>query len=992
AIEEMTGVTKEDILGKGDYTYAVPFYGERRPILIDLVLDFDRDFEKEYDFVKKIGNTLLVETFVPFVYGGKGAYLWAIASALLDSRGKLIGAIESIRDITERKRMEEALQEQKEFASNLIQYSATPTFVIDSQHKVVYWNLACEDLTGFKASELVGTDEHWKSVYDHKRPTLADMIINGEFDNYVALYSIFTPSRHVSKGLHAEDWFRNVGGKDKYLIFDAAPIYNREGELIAAVETIQDITERKKAEDELRDSKYLLQTVLDSIPAAVFWKDSDLIYLGGNRTWLKATGLKSLEEVIGKSDNDLPWEKEQTESFQENDRRVIESGIPEYNIIEAFRQTDGTYAWARTNKVPLLDKEGNVVGVLGTYEDITERKRAEEALKQSEERYRNVVELATDSIIVHSEEGRIIFVNPALVILVGAKGPEDLIGKSVLDIIPPERWDLTREHIQQVIDTRKPLKGLEEKVMRLDGSVIDVEVNGTFIIYGGEPAIMIVLHDITERKRAEEALKQSEERYRNVVEMATDSIVVNGEGGRIIFVNHAMVTLVGAKGPEDLIGKSVLDFIPSENRELTIKRIQHILDTHESLINVDEKVMRLDGSVIDAEVSGGFIIYGEKPAILTLLRDITERKLAEEALMESEEKYREMIEGLAEAVYRMTLPDGRYEYFSPAVKDVFGYSADDFINNPLLVRKIIHPDFIGYFEEKWADLIHGKVPPIYEYKIIDHEGHERWIIQSNKGIFNDEGNIIAIEGICRDITKRKLSEVEIHKYAEELKRSNELKDLFTDILHHDLLNPASIVKGYTEVLLDMEDNEQKLQSLLAIERNNERLIDLIERASKFAKLESIEKLDFKEMDIGYILKEVIENFRSSLEEKQMLIEFTADGSYLSKVSPVIEDVFANLLSNAIKYSPEKSRIIIDIIDEGEDWKVSVTDFGEGISDDDKPKLFERFKRVKKGAVKGTGLGLAIVKRLIALHGGTVGVEDNPAGQGSVFWVTVKKAL
>ena len=109
------------------------------------------------------------------------------------------------------------------------------------------------------------------------------------------------------------------------------------------------------------------------------------------------------------------------------------------------------------------------------------------------------------------------------------------------------------------------------------------------------------------------------------------------------------------------------------------------------------------------------------------------------------------------------------------------------------------------------------------------------------------------------------------------------------------------------------------------------------------------------------------------------------------VNPVIEEVFANLLSNAIKYSPIEGKIIIDIIDEGEDWKVKVTDFGEGISDDDKPKLFERFKRVEKGAIKGTGLGLAIVKRLISLHGGTVGIEDNPAGQGSVFWVTMKKA-
>jgi signal transduction histidine kinase len=128
-----------------------------------------------------------------------------------------------------------------------------------------------------------------------------------------------------------------------------------------------------------------------------------------------------------------------------------------------------------------------------------------------------------------------------------------------------------------------------------------------------------------------------------------------------------------------------------------------------------------------------------------------------------------------------------------------------------------------------------------------------------------------------------------------------------------------------------------------------------------------------------------------IDEKQMVLEFTATGRYCANVNPVIEEVFANLLSNAIKYGPEKSRIIIDIIDAGEEWRVTVTDFGEGISDEDKTRLFERFRRANRKDVKGTGLGLAIVKRLITLHGGRVGVEDNPEGQGSRFWVTVKKA-
>ncbi len=242
----------------------------------------------------------------------------------------------------------------------------------------------------------------------------------------------------------------------------------------------------------------------------------------------------------------------------------------------------------------------------------------------------------------------------------------------------------------------------------------------------------------------------------------------------------------------------------------------------------------------------------------------------------------------------------------------------------------------------------------------------------------------------KDEYKRIIGTLAIRRDVTEQKRSNELKDLFTDILRHDLLNPAGIVKGYAEVLLNMEEDEKKIRALQTIERNNKKIIDMIEIAAKFAKLETVEELEFEEMDIGTIFKGVVENFRLKLKEKQMILEFAAEGIYPANVNPVIEEVFANLLSNAIKYCPEESKIIIDILDSGEEWKVTVTDFGEGISDEDKPKLFERFKRVGKGGVKGTGLGLAIVKKIIMLHGGEVGVEDNPAGQGSVFWVTVRK--
>jgi diguanylate cyclase (GGDEF)-like protein/PAS domain S-box-containing protein len=175
---------------------------------------------------------------------------------------------------------------------------------------------------------------------------------------------------------------------------------------------------------------------------------------------------------------------------------------------------------------------------------------------------------------------------------------------------------------------------------------------------------------------------------------------------------------------------------------------------------------------------------------------INNNESIKKALKERESRYRNLVEGLNEAIYRMSLPDGNYEYFSPAVKKVFGYSAKEFLNNPLLIKKIIHPDFKNYFKKKWAELINGKVPPIYEYKIIDPKGKHRWIIQSNKGTFDSNGNISAIEGICRDITKQKEAEDKLAKSEDRLRK------LFdTSPIYVVTLNKTGIITSCNKSLL-----------------------------------------------------------------------------------------------------------------------------------------------------------------------------------------------
>jgi signal transduction histidine kinase len=224
----------------------------------------------------------------------------------------------------------------------------------------------------------------------------------------------------------------------------------------------------------------------------------------------------------------------------------------------------------------------------------------------------------------------------------------------------------------------------------------------------------------------------------------------------------------------------------------------------------------------------------------------------------------------------------------------------------------------------------------------------------------------------------------------KLEKSNEFKDTFTDIIRHDLLNPANVIGGYVKLLINKENDTSKIQMLKKIQSSNYKIIELLENASEFAKLENIENIEFENRDIVKIIKKAINDFQFQLNDKNIKSEVLTENEYLCRINPMIEQVVANLLSNAIKYSPEKSTVKIYITDKGNFWRINIADSGEGIPDEDKPYLFDRFSRRDKKGIKGTGFGLAIVNMIVDLHGGDVGVDDNPEGKGSMFWFTLVK--
>ncbi|WP_321417829.1 PAS domain S-box protein [uncultured Methanomethylovorans sp.] len=362
---------------------------------------------------------------------------------------------------------------------------------------------------------------------------------------------------------------------------------------------------------------------------------------------------------------------------------------------------------------------------------------------------------------------------------------------------------------------------------------------------------------------------------------------------------------------------------------------------------------------------------------------IGERKEHEQKLKLSEAKFRSIFNSVNDAIYITDLK-GNFLEVNNVTCDTLGYSKDELLKMQRWEIMLHHsPEQMG----KKINAVFKHMEFISETVHVSRDGTLIPVELSSRKINYESKD--AIISIARDLSESKRAEM-LLKSNEELKQLTRMKDLFTDILRHDLLGPASLIKGYTELLLETTDEPEQKLLLEKIFKGNLNLIEMIDNAAKLAKFESIDDLDFNTMDIMLILNSVTERYQTELQAKNIFLKVPSEQKYNALINPIITEVFSNILSNAIKYSPPNSEIFIDINDEETNWKVLITDSGEGVKASDRELIFDRFSRAHKGGVKGSGLGLAIAKRIMDLHGGSIGVNDNPTGKGSVFWFSIKK--
>ncbi|TFG08305.1 MAG: PAS domain-containing sensor histidine kinase [Promethearchaeota archaeon] len=377
-----------------------------------------------------------------------------------------------------------------------------PLFVTDIYGKIIDVSDSLLNLWGIKRKkeELIG-----QSGFKFLDPKYLRIV---KKDHQKAL-----EKGHFSNSLYK---IRRKDGQVFYIKISASLIKDANDNPRYFIGVLRDITNEKKLRTELKKNKEMFQLVLDNIPQFIFWKDIDSVYLGCNKNFSRVAGVGTPDNIIGKTDFNLPWEKSQAESFYEIDRLVMESNKPEFHIIETQLQADGKEAWLDTNKIPLHNSKGEVVGLLGTYEDITERVLAKKALEKSEKKYRHLFDNSPYAIALLDLKGNIVDCNDTVKKFLTELTKKDIIGRNIYDMllgINKDKIPMVKTFLYKIVQGRIH-HSFELKLNKRNGEAIWLSVYASVLNIEDETLIQLMVTDITEKKLAEDKIIESEKKYR----------------------------------------------------------------------------------------------------------------------------------------------------------------------------------------------------------------------------------------------------------------------------------------------------------------------------------------------------------------------------------------------------------------------------------------------------------------------------------------------
>ncbi len=798
------------------------------------------------------------------------------------------------------------------------------------------------------------------------------------------------------------DEFGNVKGEFLYLDVHKAPLYDDDGELFGIVGSARDVTASKQAEEALRRSEEKMRSIFRVAPAGIGIVSNGRILLEVNPRLCEMVGYTK-DELVGQNARILyPTQKDFEFVGREKYRQIAQKGS---GVVETHWQNkDGSIMDIILASTP-IDPADLSQGVTFTAIDITARKRAEERIALLAE----MVDIAPGAVIVHDFEGRILYANQRAADMHGCSAAE-FMTLNLRDIDTPKSADLILPRMKEIEANGEA--SFEVRHRRKDGSTYPGQVLAKKIEWAGQPAILSITTDITERKQAEEALRASEERYRSLFTQMLDGVYRSTRDGKFVEVNPAMVKMFGYASQEEMLGadiKTELYFDPAE-------RDSHILEAGKWGTEV-YRMRRKDGSEIWVEDHGSYV-YDQQGNIVFhegILRDVTERNRAEEKLRQSETLYRQAIVASGAVPYRQSyekLDDYSarvlFDFIGEGIKDLTGYAAEEFndvIWESLVQESHLAEELAAYEMQEAIRLVRSGELPLWkcENRIRARDGSTRWVFEAAVELRDQDGISYGSIGMYQDITAHKLAEERILQLNAELEQrvqertaqleeANKELESFSYSVSHDLRAPLRAIDGFSRILAEEYAGQLPGDGRILLERvrsSASRMGILIDDLLKFSRL-GRQTLRTQTVDMLILVQTVLGTLRPGMEGQ--LPQITLNPLPACQGDPsLLTQVWVNLLSNAVKYSRRRADARIEIgccAREGEPNTYYIKDNGVGFDMRFAGKLFGVFQRLhSESEFEGTGVGLALVHRIITRHGGRIWAESEP-GKGATFYFTL----
>jgi len=773
------GYTKEEIVGK--------------PLLTTIYAPSSIEKAKEFFMRWKKTGKLRDEEITIITKKGEERTVLLSADAVRDSAGKLVHFISIQRDITKRKRVQEAMQESEEFNVALFQHNPIQTIVVDNSGKVGNFNMV-------------------KKTSGDRLPNIGDVM----YKDYAGKHEI---------NMHAElmecikskkvKRFPEMKYGDKYLDITLAPFPK------GAIITTQDITDRKKADEALKSERDKLNSLIHGL--ALTGIGIDIVGIDYKILYQNQTLTKTYGDLTGK----LCYE-----GYMKRKKPCTICPMKKAVKNRKFESAEITTPEGRTYELqsaPLPNPDGTVDKAIEVLHEITERKHAEETLKESEERYRDLVEKAGIGILIDDKEGNLTYFNEKYIELYGYSRKE-MEKKSIQLLIHPDDVDMVLKHHKNRIQGRRTPSRYEHRGIRKDGSTIHLEVDAVTLRENGKiTGSRSYIWDITAREKAEEALKESEEKYRTLTENVNVGIYRSAikPDGKFIEVNPAFVKILGYKNRDDMLATRILNIyqIPEDRKKFIEK-----LSRDGFVRNEDLKLKKKDGSPIICSVSAVTIKdkKGKAKYYDGIIENITKRKLAEEAMRKSEMTYRALFESGNDPVILYSL-NGTVVSANQEAAETLGYNVEELIG--MSYKDIIASSEIKDAGNKLKSLQEGKTFLPYERTVYKKNGTE-FPSEVNLSLVQDENNKpVFLQSIFRDITERKQAEEELLTSREQLRnlaahlqavREGERTSIAREI-HDDLGQSLTALKMDLSLLGTKLPKDQK--SLLKKTKSMSKLID-----------------------------------------------------------------------------------------------------------------------------------------------------------------------